>query len=429
MTDLQRQTVARLGPRPLPLHMGTAVLTWLTSRGVLSASRNGSLPWRPELAAQAEELRQRVENLAKPEADLLAQAIDVESRRRLQGFLEGVRAYRAHPYRRELPEPPSLMQIGAARLLDYGTGGDGPTVLVVPSLVNRSYILDLIEGRSLLRDMAQRGLRPLLVDWGAPGEAERGFGLDDYIAGSLNRFLDEARHQAAGPVALLGYCMGGLLALPLAQHRPQDVTALALLATPWDFTRGLEAQRRLMTALMPQIETLVRAAGELPVDALQAMFAGIDPWQITAKFQAFARMNPDHLKTQRFVALEDWLNDGVPLVEQVALTCLRGWYRDNEPARGGWKIDGRTVDPALVRVPTLALIPARDRIVPPDSAQALAAAIPGAEGRTVAAGHIGMAVGARAATVLYGPLTKWLRKQSRSSRLAIIRPGRTDGSA
>jgi len=32
--------------------------------------------------------------------------------------------------------------------------------------------------------LREAGLRPLVVDWGAPGDTERGFGLDDYIAGA-----------------------------------------------------------------------------------------------------------------------------------------------------------------------------------------------------------------------------------------------------
>ena len=50
-------------------------------------------------------------------------------------------------------------------------------MLVVPSLINRPYILDLAPGRSLLRWLAAQGLRPLLMDWGTPGAAEAGFDL------------------------------------------------------------------------------------------------------------------------------------------------------------------------------------------------------------------------------------------------------------
>jgi polyhydroxyalkanoate synthase subunit PhaC len=63
---------------------------------------------------------------------------------------------------------------GTTRLLDYGDGA-GPTVLVIPSLINRYYVLDLLPERSILRHLAGCDLRPLVIDWGAPGREERHF--------------------------------------------------------------------------------------------------------------------------------------------------------------------------------------------------------------------------------------------------------------
>jgi len=74
--------------------------------------------------------------------------------------------------------------------------------MFVPSLVNRGYILDLAEHHSLLRYLCQRGLRPLLVDWGAPGTLETGFSLNDYIGDRLTRALQAAHDLDDRPVAL-----------------------------------------------------------------------------------------------------------------------------------------------------------------------------------------------------------------------------------
>src|SRR3546814_7777006 len=64
-----------------------------------------------------------------------------------------------------------------------------------------------------------------------------------------------------------------------------------------------------------------------------------------------------------------------------------------------------------ITLPTLCVIPAQDRIVPPASATALADAIPGAERLTPAAGHIGMVVGARAEKAVWQPLLAWIRER------------------
>ena len=73
----------------------------------------------------------------------LTDAIDAEARRRLGAFFQGVEHYRKSEIGRDLADPPTVWQEGASRLLDYGNGdGAAQPILVVPSLINRGYILD-----------------------------------------------------------------------------------------------------------------------------------------------------------------------------------------------------------------------------------------------------------------------------------------------
>ena len=378
----------RRGPRPLLLHLS---LSARSSTASAAASPSSNAPPHPPDSA----------------------------------LIRGIAAYRRHPYQRDLPDPPVLWAEGGSRLLDYGAPGGavGPPVLVVPSLVNRAYVLDLAPGRSLLRHWAAGGVRPLLLDWGWPGEAERRFTLADYCAGRLERALA----AIPGAVTLAGYCMGGLLALAAALRRPQQVRALLLLATPWDFHAapgaGLPAPSALAHSTLAHStlahSTLAHAAlaqampalaaGTLPVDALQAMFALQDPEGVAAKYRSFPTLDPSSERARMFVAIEDWLADGIPLAAPVAAECLAGWYGENTPGLGRWQVAGQAVDPAALRCPALVALPAQDRIVPPESAAALARLIPGAAVLRPAAGHVGMVAGARAQTELWDPALHWLR--------------------
>ncbi|GAB4357714.1 MAG: alpha/beta fold hydrolase [Kiloniellaceae bacterium] len=374
------------------------------------------------MAARAESLRRDLRQ-SPSGSDLagFAAAVDAEVARRLKDLAAGIEAYRQHPYRRSLADPPVLWQEGSCRLLDYGAipeaGADGgrqrPTVLVVPSLINRAYVLDLTAERSLLRWLARQGVRPLLVDWGRPGTEERGFTLTDYIAGRLERALDAVRAESDAPPLVLGYCMGGLLALALALRRCDDLAGLGLLATPWDFHADNAPHCRLAAASLPLVAPLLDLAGEMPVDLLQALFASLDPHLVVRKFLAFGRLDPNGAKARDFVALEDWLNDGVPLAAPVARECLGRWYGENATARGQWRIAGAPVDPARLTLPTLCIIPAQDRIVPPASAAALADAIAGAERLSPPVGHIGMVVSAQAENAVWRPLLTWIKAQDR----------------
>lgn len=402
------QPERRVGPRPLPLHLLTQASTLLGSQAALPHLKNGSLPWKPHLAQSAADLAADLDGLA-PEA--VAAAIGAEACRRFDDFLTGIELYRHHPYRRDLSDPPQAWSDGSTRLLDYGdaqTGG--PPVLVVPSLINRAYILDLTDKRSLMRHMAAKGLHPYLLDWGAPEPAEAAFTLTDYVAGRLEAAIEAVAAAHGGKIAVAGYCMGGLLALAAALRRPDKVSALALLATPWDFHADRQVQARLIKALEVPLAEMIARYGVLPIDVLQMLFNSIDPGLVGRKFRALATWPKRSARVRDFVALEDWLNDGVPLVAEVARECLFGWYGRNDPMLGRWRIAGTCIRPEELTVPALVLQPERDRIVPPASAAALADRLPGAVRRTTPTGHIGMVTGSRAKTEVYGPLTRWLAR-------------------
>ncbi|MSO65171.1 MAG: alpha/beta fold hydrolase [Alphaproteobacteria bacterium] len=405
-----RPPTGRQGPRPLGLHLALAAWTWTSSIAALPMARQGSLRWDQSLRERADALAPL---LAAADPAVLTEAIGRTATERLGQLLAAIERYRQHPYRRDLDDGPVLWSSGSTRLLDLGQAAaarDAPVALFVPSLVNRSYILDLSRRRSLLRYLAQRGLRPLLLDWGEVGAAERGLSLDDYVGGRLAEALAVAGEVGGRPARLVGYCMGGNLALAASLLRPAQVHSLALLATPWDFHADMSPAARALVGPASPLIGLVRALGEMPVDALQTLFVSLDPLLGLHTFRGFAETQPGSAAEENFVAIEDWLNDGVSLAGPVALACLIGWYGDNEPARLRWRVAGQTVDPAGVRCPTAVFVPHRDRIVPPASAQALAERLPSARTRvfTPHAGHIGMVVGSRAETELWQPLADWL---------------------
>jgi len=335
-------------------------------------------------------------------------------------MMSGIMRYRHHPYRRQVTNPPPVWEEGTTRLLDMRcerkSGKSDDTryapVLLVPSLINRGYILDLHHDHSFARWLAEQGLDVFLLDWDAPGETEQNFTLTDYIA-RLNRAAMFVNRELDAPISLVGYCMGGMLTLASALALGPKAASLTLMATPWDFHSERADQARLIGQSALLLEPAMAAAGNLPVDLLQALFASLDPWLALNKFAKFAAFEPESERAEAFVALEDWLNDGVPLTTPVARECLAGWYGRNDPAQGRWRIAGTPVRPEDLSCPTLAVIPANDRIVPPTSAEALAAQIKGARTLRPTAGHIGMMAGKRAITPVWEPIADFLKEAVR----------------
>lgn len=368
--------------------------------------RSGSEFWRPELRDRAAALAEEVERLG---TERLRTALERVAKADLALTLTGLTRYRRHPRRREAPDLPILWSEGGSRLLDYGTGDpNAAPALFVPSLINRAHVFDLSPERSLLRDLARRGVRPLLLDWGEFGPDEVGLDLTGYIAGRLTRAAETAAGIVGRPTRLVGYCMGGTMAVAAAGIRPDLYETLTLLAAPWDFHAVTPWVGAFVAAVATAFGPLFERLGRVPVDALQTLFALPDPRLARNKFRRFAAMDPNSPAADAFVDLEDWLNDGVPLSVPAAMETMVGWYGRNDTGRGAWRVDGKTIDPTAIRMPTLVVSPKRDRIVPPPSALALARAVPGAEVLTPDAGHIGMTAGARIADAFRTELARRL---------------------
>ncbi len=393
-----------ISPRPFAFHLAACQSTWLSGAAALPAFVQGLAPTHSSLAAEAAALRQ---DLCAAEGVKLAEAVMSAALARVGAFLNGVNRYQTHPAHRRLQDAPAALELGTSCLRDFGGPAGALPVLAAPSLVNPAHILDLERGMSLMRYLKQRGFHPFLMDWGAPGAAEADFSVDDYIA-RLETALAHVAAQTGQPAALLGYCMGGNLALPVALRRPELVRGAAFLATPWDFHAEGIAYRRAVAAALGGSLALLPPAEPVPVDVLQIFFASLDPTLTDRKFRRFAVLDPDSPAARAFVLMEDWANGGAPLPRRVADQCLNQWYAENAPGRGVWRVAGEVIDPHRLICPAFVAVPRADRIVPPASALALAEALPNVRIHRAATGHVAMVAGGGARPGLWQPLVAWL---------------------
>jgi len=319
-----------------------------------------------------------------------------ESPDRTATILKGLRLYQQADRSVGSPPMPVIARAGRASIRDYG--GDGPAVLFVPSLINPPDVLDIDAGRSLLRWLATQGLRPLLLDWGSPLPEERELGVAGHVETMLLPLID----AIGAPVALVGYCLGGTMAIAVAALRP--VTALCLIATPWRFAGYPADTLDALADLWRTAEPATDALGVLPMEILQAAFWRLDPKRTIAKYEAHALRDPDDPQSRAFVRLEDWANDGPPLTRGAARELFLDLFAGDAPGRGRWRVGGEIVDPRALTMPMLEIASTTDRIVP-------AATTPGVgERHDLDLGHVGMIVGGRAKQSLWQPLAEWLSR-------------------
>ena len=170
----------------------------------------------------------------------------------------------------------------------------GAPLLAVPSLINRAYVLDLAPGRSLLRYLAAQGLRPLLVDWGAPGDARAA--PDARRAMSRGGWRRRWRSRG-GPAGRRRCCSATAWAVcsrprsplqrPADDRGPRSCWRRPGISTP-SGPPGAPCGR----CWPPRREALAGcSAGCRSSDA--GLFAGLDPLAVARKFARFAELDPD----------------------------------------------------------------------------------------------------------------------------------------
>ncbi len=359
------QVLKRRGPSPLPVHIGMA---W--------AGRNGAPG-------------------------------DVQHD--MAGMMAGIQKYRAHSYERQVSPLPVVWSSGQVRLFHCPAEQKRAHLLLVPSLINKSYILDLMPQKSFVRWLAAAGIETYLLDWGDPLQDDGLCSFDALVTQRLCPALQAAREHAGERISALGYCMGGTLLAAAAMHKKDVLRNIVFLASPWDFdVAGDELVQKVRQGI-PSALQILEDKRHLPSEWIQSVFAAVNADRSAQKFQEFLMLDDSSEKAKLFVVVEDWLNDGVAMPYDLARSCLLDWYAENRPGRGVWSVGGYLMNPAAINVPALVVASRKDRLVPFASSQPLATLCPMGQILEPDCGHIGMITGHRAERDVWRPIAEWLK--------------------
>lgn len=256
------------------------------------------------------------------------------------------------------------------RLLRFGdtTRSQSEPILLVPSLINRWYVLDLVPGRSLVEYLVEQGHDVFVLDWGAPGPEDRFLSFDDLIGRALGRALRKsARAAGTEKVHVLGYCMGGTLALIHAAAYPNRFASLTTLAAPVSF-EGDDLLSQWTRAPSFDPHQMVRAFGNAPWPLLQASFTMLRPTLNAAKgvflLDQAVKDRTDDAFLEGFFAKERWANDNVSLAGEVFRVWVEDLYRADGLMNETLQLDGQAVRLRGLDVPMHVVTFADDSIVP-----------------------------------------------------------------
>jgi len=235
-------------------------------------------------------------------------------------------------------------------------------VLMVPSLINRHYVLDLLPEKSFVEWLVARGHDVYCIDWGTPSDEDRYLTFDDVC----DRYLGRALHKT-GKAHVLGYCMGGTLATIHASVHPERFASLVALAAPVRFSEaGVLGVWTQSPAFEPR--AMVDALGNVPWQLLQSSFHMLRPTMNLAKMVALVDRAYDDEFLDGFLALETWGSDNVSFPGECWRTWVEDLYRGDALARGTFALSGRPARLEGVTCPLLVVTFEHDAIVPKASA-------------------------------------------------------------
>ncbi len=290
-------------------------------------------------------------------------------------------------------------------------------LLIVYALVNRPYMIDLQEDRSLVRSLLKLGVDLYLIDWGYPARADRWVTLDDYLNGYLNDCVDviRGRHDLES-INLLGICQGGTFSLCYAALYPEKVKNLVTMVTPVDF--HVKDGLLNVWAGCPHgadkldVDLLVDAFGNIPGEFMNFGFLILRPGQLgIRKYLELIDILDDEDKMRNFLRMEKWIFDSPDQAGEAFRQFIKDFYQGNKLIAGELTIGGRRVDLAELTMPILNVYAEYDHLVPPASSVALGRYLLSADYtlRSYPVGHIGMYVSAKVQHDLPPMLAKWLQ--------------------
>jgi polyhydroxyalkanoate synthase len=288
-------------------------------------------------------------------------------------------------------------------------------VLFVMATTNRAFIFDLAPGQSFVEFLLQRGYDVYAIDWNPPREDEKRLGFEDYVLDFIPSCVAEVQARSGEEqISLVGYCMGGVLALMYAAlHADGPVRNLTCFTTPFDWSKfGLF--NRWADPRHFDVDTILATFGNMPADLISSMFDMLRPVsKAVSQVQLWDNMwNDEFVKSYR--AFDRWGAETLPLAGEYFRQTVKELMFANKLYTGELEVGGRRVDVANIMASFLHVVAEHDHIVPLEASRELVERIGGADKEQIIlkGGHVSLIAGPNAVRRLWPRLDAWLAPRS-----------------
>jgi polyhydroxyalkanoate synthase len=290
-----------------------------------------------------------------------------------------------------------------------------PPVLIIPSLVSRSYVLDLQPHNSFVGALGRAGIDVFLLDWGVADERDSGNTFETYVDDMIPAAIAALREDTgAEDVTLLGHCFGGVLALLLVAAHPElPIRNLVTMATPADYDKvGVMVSLLREGRLEP--DDVIDETGNVPPEVITQAFKLVKPTDDMVQYVTLWENMWNDKFLEGYMAINTWAKDQIPFSGALCRQVTSSLIRRNALVKGGMSLGDRTVSLNDVRCPYLNVVAEKDNIVPVESAEPLASLVGSDDAETLRlrTGHIGYVVGRAASQKTVPAIIDWIVRHS-----------------
>lgn len=287
-------------------------------------------------------------------------------------------------------------------------------VLIVTSLVNQPYILDLVPGQSMVEHLLKQGFDVYMIEWGRPRREHAGLTLEDHVLDRLPRCVERVlQHSGEQQLSIIGYCVGGLLSvLYAALHANAPLRNLVCMATPVNGD-GLESLKAWMGPDFDE-DALIEHYGNVPADWVQNTLRALRPFGKMAGAASLLNQIDNDDVVRSNLRMGKWETDNIPFPGAAFKQMVNDFLRANKLVKREWQLGGRRADLASITVPLLHLLAADDHITPYASSRDLVPMVGSRDKQEliVKGGHVGLVAGRGAQTRMWPALDAWLAPRS-----------------
>lgn len=239
-------------------------------------------------------------------------------------------------------------------------------ILITPAWIMKYYILDLSPANSMVRYLVEKGHTVFMISWKNPNEADRNFGMEDYVKLGFRAALDAVTTIVPDrKVHTVGYCIGGTLlsisAATLAAEGDTRIGSVTLLAAQTDFSEPGELSLFISPSQIEMLEAVMQKQGVLDSEKMSGAFVLLRSRDLlwTPALNTYVRGKRDLPND-----LMAWNADGTRMPWRMHSEYLHRLYLNNELAKGDFTLEGKPVLLGKLEMPMFVVGTETDHVAP-----------------------------------------------------------------